>query len=58
MEALLKALAEKMAVSVIQPTQSRISFPFSPMSSMQPPMGNYNADPPANLQIFGFRGLR
>ena len=38
-----------MAVSVIQPTQSRISFPFSPMR-------NYNVDPAANLQIFGFRG--
>src|SRR5215467_7278301 len=45
-----------MAVSVIQPTQSRISFPFSPMSYMQYPMGSYNPNPAANLQLFGFRG--
>ncbi|MGB6531499.1 MAG: hypothetical protein WBF33_25615 [Candidatus Nitrosopolaris sp.] len=44
-EAVLKALA-KMAVSAIQPTQPRISFPFSPMSSsMQSPVGNYNVNP-------------
>jgi hypothetical protein len=55
-EAVLKALAEKMVASVIQPTQSRISFPFSLMSSMQSPMGNYSVNPAANLQIFGFRG--
>ncbi|MGC2574348.1 MAG: hypothetical protein WA364_22765 [Candidatus Nitrosopolaris sp.] len=54
-EAFLKELA-KIGVSTIQPTQSRISFPFSPMSFMQYPMGTYNADPAANLQIFGFRG--
>src|SRR5215831_14041330 len=54
-EELLKELA-KMGVSAIQPTQSRISFPFPPMSYMQSPMGNYNVDPTANLQIFGFRG--
>jgi hypothetical protein len=53
-EALLKELA-KMAVYAIQPTQSRI-FPFSPMSFIQSPTGNYNADPATNLQIFGFRG--
>jgi hypothetical protein len=47
-EALLKELA-KMAVSVIQPTQSRIPFPFFPQR-------NYNVDPATNLQIFGFRG--
>jgi hypothetical protein len=47
-EAVLMELA-KMAVSAVQPTQSRIPFPFSPMSSMQSPMGNYNADPAANL---------
>jgi hypothetical protein len=52
-EAFLKALAEKMAVSIIQPTQSKISYPFSPMQS---PVGNYYVDPVANLQIFGFRG--
>ena len=46
----------KMAVSAIQPTQSRIPFPFSLMSSMQSPIGTYNADHTANLQIFGFRG--
>ena len=56
MEALLKGVAEKMAVSLIQPTQSRISFPFSIMSFTQSPMGTYNPDPAANLQIFGFRG--
>jgi hypothetical protein len=54
-EASIKELA-KMAVSTIQPTLSRISVPFSPMSFMQTPMGIYNADPVANLQIFGFRG--
>ena len=54
-EAVLAELA-KMAVSAIQPIQSRIPFPFSPMSSMQYPMGTYNPDPAANLQIFGFRG--
>ena len=55
-EAVLKELA-KVAVSAIQPTQSRISFPFSPTSSMQYPyLGTYNADPAANLQIFGFTG--
>src|SRR5215467_1328367 len=37
-EAYAKELA-KMAVSAIQPTQSRISFPF-PLSSMQSPMAN------------------
>jgi hypothetical protein len=56
-EAFLKELAEKMAASIIQPTQSKISFPFFPMSSpMQSPVGNYYVDPAANLQIFGFRG--
>jgi hypothetical protein len=35
-EAVLKEFA-KMGVSTIQPTQSRISFPFSPMSSIQYP---------------------
>jgi hypothetical protein len=55
-EAFFKELAKKMAVSAIQPTQSRMPFPFSPMSSMQYPVGNYNPDPAANLQIFGFRG--
>ncbi|MGB8938299.1 MAG: hypothetical protein WCC17_24670 [Candidatus Nitrosopolaris sp.] len=54
-EAVLVELA-KMAVSAIQPTQSRIPFPFSLMSSMQSPIGTYNADHTANLQIFGFRG--
>jgi hypothetical protein len=54
-EAVLKELA-KMAVSGIQPTQSRIPFPFSPMSFMQYPMGTYNPDPAANLKIFGFKG--
>jgi hypothetical protein len=54
-EAFIKELA-KMAVSTIQPTLSRISFPFSRMSFMQSPMGTYNAEPAANLQIFGFRG--
>src|SRR5215469_14464299 len=54
-EAFLKELAKR-GVSTIQPTQSRISFPFSPMSFMQYPMGTYNADPATNLQIFGFRG--
>jgi hypothetical protein len=44
MEAFVKAVAEKMTVYAIQPTQSRISFPFSPMSFMQSPMGTYNAD--------------
>ena len=55
-ETFIKTLAENMALSVIQATQSRMSFPFSPMSFMQSPMGNYNANPAANLQIFGFRG--
>jgi hypothetical protein len=55
-KAFLKKLA-KMGVSTIQPTQSRISFPFSSMSYMRYPyLGTYNADPAANLQIFGFRG--
>jgi len=54
-EAVLKELA-KMAVSGIQLTQSRIPFPFSPMSYMQYPMGTYNPDPAANLQIFCFKG--
>jgi len=54
-EEVLKELAKR-AVSVIQPTQSRISFPFSPMSYMQYPMGSYNPDPAANLQVLGFRG--
>jgi hypothetical protein len=52
MEACLKELAKR-AVSSIQPTQSRISFPFSPMTTMQFPMGNYNEDPAANLHVFG-----
>jgi hypothetical protein len=47
-EEILKGLAKK-AVSEIQPTQSRILFPFSPNR-------NYYVDPEANLQIFGFRG--
>jgi hypothetical protein len=55
-KASLKELA-KIGVSIFQPTQSRISFPFSPMSSMEYPyLGTYNAGPAANLQIFGFRG--
>jgi len=54
-EAFINELA-KTAVSTIQSTLSRISFPFSRMSFMQSPMGTYNADPAANLQIFGFRG--
>ncbi len=52
-EAVLKAIDEKM-VSAFQPTQSRIPFPFSPMSSMQYPVGNYGYA--ADLQIFGFIG--
>jgi hypothetical protein len=55
-DAFVKELAEKMAASVIQPPQSRISFPFSPLTLMQYPVGNYNVDPAADLQIFGFRG--
>jgi hypothetical protein len=39
-EAVFKAFAEKM-VSAFQPTQPRIPFPFSPMSSMQYPVTNY-----------------
>ncbi|MGA9150685.1 MAG: hypothetical protein WBZ36_08905, partial [Candidatus Nitrosopolaris sp.] len=52
-EAYIKELAK---IAANQPTLSRISLPFSPMSFMQSPMGIYNADPVANLQIFGFRG--
>ncbi len=44
--AYIKELA-KMAVSMFRRTPSVISSPFSPYT-------NYNADPTANLQIFGF----
>jgi hypothetical protein len=55
-EVFFKELVKK-AVSTIQPTQSRISFPFYPMNSSMPsPLRNYNVHPAANLQIFGFRG--
>jgi hypothetical protein len=53
----LKEFAKIGVSTLIQPTQPRMSFPFSLMSPMQYPyLGNYNADPAANLQIFGFRG--
>jgi hypothetical protein len=56
-EAFLKGVGEKMAAYVFQSTQSRMPFPFFPMSSpMHSPVGNYYVDPAANLQIFGFRG--
>ncbi len=56
-EAFLEGVGEKMAAYVIQPTQSRMPFPFFPMSfPMQSPVRNYYVDPAANLQIFGFRG--
>src|ERR1700739_1999621 len=54
-EAFLKGVGEKMSAYVFQPTQSRIPFPFFPMSSpMHCPVGNYYVDPAANLQVFGF----
>jgi hypothetical protein len=51
-ETFIKELVKKAA---IQPTQSRFSFPYPLMSSMQSPMGNYYVNPAADLQIFGFR---
>ena len=56
-EAFLKGVGEKMGAYLFHSTQSRMPFPFFPMSSsMHSPVGNYYVDPAANLQIFGFRG--